>query len=406
MGDFGFVSFIMVLIRKRFFRKHCEGLLRRNDVFKQSETKTILQRASTFSSQQASRNAYTGQAISRPIEVKPVDNVVMERMTDSPVNLQASANRSASVEEGRECDQGIVPSSSTTAHSSSILKEHEEGLDGSPIRILKNGMLPVDTSVDRERTVQIVSTATPKVYSTRQRIRAQSRSMTSAVTSPIADGQNSGVFSPQMAIHPGSGSHIPSPTDRKHIGMGGFPISIYLVGRMIPQSAQSELRNRLSRRERRHTLLLNRSETMNPIDIEATGDSRKDSWDGLKVTIANWMPEKLGGLVIGRNSRFFSEELDDEELEQLGGVEYRALRLLSYLVPAVSINMPPLLRTDKKYILFFELIPFAIISIYLSRTSRLDWIFQASPGVQQKGVNATWSALFLVVSAFTGCGMR
>jgi hypothetical protein len=41
-------------------------------------------------------------------------------------------------------------------------------------------------------------------------------------------------------------------------------------------------------------------------------------------------------LVIGRNSRFFTEELDDEELQELGGVEYRALRLLSRLVPVVS----------------------------------------------------------------------
>jgi hypothetical protein len=41
--------------------------------------------------------------------------------------------------------------------------------------------------------------------------------------------------------------------------------------------------------------------------------------------------------VVGRNSRFFTEELDDEDLEKIGGVEYRALRLLSYAVAAVSI---------------------------------------------------------------------
>ena len=51
---------------------------------------------------------------------------------------------------------------------------------------------------------------------------------------------------------------------------------------------------------------------------------------------ARWMPDTLASLVVGRNSRFFTEELDDEELEQIGGVEYRALRLLSYVVAAVS----------------------------------------------------------------------
>jgi hypothetical protein len=49
------------------------------------------------------------------------------------------------------------------------------------------------------------------------------------------------------------------------------------------------------------------------------------------------MPDTLASLVVGRNSRFFTEELDDEDLEKIGGVEYRALRLLSYAVAAVSI---------------------------------------------------------------------
>jgi len=59
-------------------------------------------------------------------------------------------------------------------------------------------------------------------------------------------------------------------------------------------------------------------------------------WDGMMTGAARWMPDTLASLVVGRNSRFFTEELDDEELEQIGGVEYRALRLLSYAVAAVS----------------------------------------------------------------------
>lgn len=41
------------------------------------------------------------------------------------------------------------------------------------------------------------------------------------------------------------------------------------------------------------------------------------------------------GLVVGRNSDFHTETLSDEQLEKIGGAEYRALRLLSYLVPLV-----------------------------------------------------------------------
>jgi hypothetical protein len=55
----------------------------------------------------------------------------------------------------------------------------------------------------------------------------------------------------------------------------------------------------------------------------------------LRSGVARWMPDTLQHLVVGRNSRFFTEELDDDELEDIGGVEYRALRFLSYFVAAV-----------------------------------------------------------------------
>jgi hypothetical protein len=48
----------------------------------------------------------------------------------------------------------------------------------------------------------------------------------------------------------------------------------------------------------------------------------------------SWL--NFSGLVVGRNSDFHTETLSDDQVEQLGGAEYMALRLLSYLVPAVS----------------------------------------------------------------------
>lgn len=50
-----------------------------------------------------------------------------------------------------------------------------------------------------------------------------------------------------------------------------------------------------------------------------------------------WLPEDEE-LIVGRNSDFRTETLTDDQLEQVGGAEYRALRLLSYLVPAVCIS--------------------------------------------------------------------
>lgn len=44
-------------------------------------------------------------------------------------------------------------------------------------------------------------------------------------------------------------------------------------------------------------------------------------------------------LLIGRNSDFRTDTLSDEQLEEIGGAEYQALRWLSYLVPAVSTHL-------------------------------------------------------------------
>lgn len=45
---------------------------------------------------------------------------------------------------------------------------------------------------------------------------------------------------------------------------------------------------------------------------------------------------ELEGLSIGRNSDFHTDELSDEQLEALGGIEYRALSALSWIVLCVS----------------------------------------------------------------------
>lgn len=50
----------------------------------------------------------------------------------------------------------------------------------------------------------------------------------------------------------------------------------------------------------------------------------------------SWLPDSIDGLIIGRNSEFYTDGLTDEQLEHLGGIEYRALRFLSYFVFAVS----------------------------------------------------------------------
>lgn len=60
-----------------------------------------------------------------------------------------------------------------------------------------------------------------------------------------------------------------------------------------------------------------------------TGDVEK-VFSHYYAKLERWVP--FDGLKILRNSNFDLDELSDEQLEEIGGIEYRALRLLTYLV--------------------------------------------------------------------------
>ena len=94
----------------------------------------------------------------------------------------------------------------------------------------------------------------------------------------------------------------------KYQGLGGFPGPSALATQVIRITAP----HAYSRIERKMSMPLMR-----------TLDEEKTPW------------LKFSGLIVGRNSDFRTETLSDEQLEDLGGAEYRALRWLSYLVPMV-----------------------------------------------------------------------
>ncbi|RPD81556.1 TrkH-domain-containing protein [Lentinus tigrinus ALCF2SS1-7] len=100
-----------------------------------------------------------------------------------------------------------------------------------------------------------------------------------------------------------------------------------------------------------------------------------------------WIGESLKDLVIGRNSEFNTDELSDEQLEELGGIEYRALRMLSYIVILYFIGT--------------QLISFIMIAPWLSTTHTYDDVFNSQPRL----VNKSWFTIFQVVGAYTGGGM-
>lgn len=73
---------------------------------------------------------------------------------------------------------------------------------------------------------------------------------------------------------------------------------------------------------------------------KATTDTRDwaDDLEALGDKVKSYVKDTA--LFVGRNSFFHLEDLTDEELDDVGGVEFGAIRVLSWLVPLVSSYAP------------------------------------------------------------------
>ncbi|KAF8824508.1 hypothetical protein HHX47_DHR8000420 [Lentinula edodes] len=92
-------------------------------------------------------------------------------------------------------------------------------------------------------------------------------------------------------------------------------------------------------------------------------------------------------IVVGPNSDFHVETLSDDLVEQIGGIEYVALRWLSYMVPLYFIGT--------------QLISFILFAPWLSATHQYDDVFANQLRIVQK----PWFSLFQVMGAYTGGGL-
>ena len=106
--------------------------------------------------------------------------------------------------------------------------------------------------------------------------------------------------------------------------------------------------------------------------------------------------------IIYKNSAF--RALTEDQLEELGGVEFRALNALLWIVGLVSIRElnPELDLILSQYHVLSQLFCFIIIAPYLS-LPRWRSIFE--PPNLHKYVSPVWYSAFQVVSAYTTLGM-
>jgi hypothetical protein len=104
--------------------------------------------------------------------------------------------------------------------------------------------------------------------------------------------------------------------DTKNSGFGGFPTPFEIVKSLVNKFAPNASRTLTK------TLTMPRAATFSGRDTMTSGGVDKE------------VPYISFAATVGRNSRFTG--LTEEQMDELGGVEYRALRVLLYIVIGVS----------------------------------------------------------------------
>ncbi|KAG0708602.1 cation transport protein-domain-containing protein [Suillus ampliporus] len=185
---------------------------------------------------------------------------------------------------------------------------------------------------------------------------------------------------------PHSFNHVDQPQEQMLRGFGGFPMPHELLG-MLFGWLFPHTRNRLER-----TMTI-------PVTTTLTGGGLGRTMSGAASTPGR--PTHGGSIsatagtkpvtyisfdaVVGRNSAFHFST--NEQLEELGGVEYRALNALLWLVASYHITI--------------QLVSFVVIAPYMSMPK---WASDFEPPALFKKVTVPWFSLFQVVSAYTNTG--
>ncbi|KAJ7079638.1 potassium transporter [Mycena belliarum] len=315
IGDITTVSWIMVLVRKWYFRNVCEYIdyhsHRQPSKSRTLFLKSISSPVAVFKQREEAPNPKID--LIQPTPGQTMDVMSNEKPTPNEDQLQRTSE-----------DQDQIMSDARTFSSS----PRAASFLLSPVTQSPRGVsFGLATSID----------PLPRLQTIRE-----------------------GVMFPRRTATVYSSNRKVDPAVKKFEGKGGFPGPLTLAKRLFKRGAPTTFR----KLERKMTMPY--TETL-----------------GAKE--APWL--SFDGLVVGRNSAFRTETLTDEQIEAIGGVEYRALRLLSYLIPTYFIGS--------------QLLAFLIFAPWLSATKHYDAVFTA----QFKLVSKPWYSLFVIMGAYSGGGL-
>ncbi|OJA08528.1 hypothetical protein AZE42_02448 [Rhizopogon vesiculosus] len=185
---------------------------------------------------------------------------------------------------------------------------------------------------------------------------------------------------------PLSFDHVGQPQEQMLRGFGGFPMPHKLLGMLFGWLFPG-IKNRLKR-----TMTI-------PVTTTLTGGGLGRTMSGAasehgRSTRGGSISAAEGAkpvtyisfdAIVGRNSAFHL--LTNEQLEELGGVEYRALNALLWLVAGYHVAI--------------QLVSFVVIAPYMSMSK---WESDFEPPALFRKVSPPWFSLFQVVSAYTNTG--
>ncbi|KAL6301984.1 cation transport protein-domain-containing protein [Sparassis latifolia] len=166
---------------------------------------------------------------------------------------------------------------------------------------------------------------------------------------------------------------VPPPDNASKGDFGGFPGVYDLISRLFRRMFP-RLHSKL-----RRTMTLPRTETLVP----HRGDNFVDS---AGPQVAKRVPYISFRAIVGRNSAF--RGLSRENIEELGGVEYRALTSLLWIVP----------------LYYFGLLAISFVVVAPTMVQS-RWRSNFEPPQQHKKINPVWFSAFQVVGAWANTGM-
>ncbi|SJK97970.1 uncharacterized protein ARMOST_01226 [Armillaria ostoyae] len=183
----------------------------------------------------------------------------------------------------------------------------------------------------------------------------------------LKNGSHRTPLQPHLSIHATTHTHRTNRTPTKHSGFGGFPMPHEILGSLIDWFFP-KFKRKLTR------------------TVTEPASTTIASQRGTTLTSARTVPYISFDAVVGHNSSF--PYLTSNQLEELGGVEYRALNALLWIVAG--------------YHILIQLTAFIMISPYISMPK---WSSAFDDPPLYSSLSPVWFSLFQVISAYTNTGM-